>query len=215
MSTDCTHRYEFEDASSGDIICPECGLLSPIFRSPQEKQFCGANYSVENTCHQKGLSEISDILDRIHISTTYARHVAKYLEKTYDIKTLERIVFSIYKVLNDMGVKISLHEISMATGISKSDLFGAQVKNTPISVCISTLCEKYCKMLDLDYQITSLIKAKLNDSKKSGHTPMTKVAGTIYYICKREKKNQSIKKISQLTNISSISIQRYNKFLSC
>jgi len=93
MSSDCTHRLEFEDASSGDIICPECGLLSPIFRSTQEYCFSGANYFPENTWKQKDLTEISDILDRIHISTTYARHVAKYLEKTYKVKSLENVVF--------------------------------------------------------------------------------------------------------------------------
>jgi len=67
-------------------------------------------------------------------------------------------------------------------------------KNTSISVCISTLCEKYCKLLNLDYQTTSLIKAQLKDSKNSGHTPMTKVAGTIYYICKKEKRTNLLRK---------------------
>jgi transcription initiation factor TFIIIB Brf1 subunit/transcription initiation factor TFIIB len=213
----CPHFYEIEDMHTGDIICLSCGQLSPIYLQ-SDINLKNNHPQNENTKIKQSnneIEEINSILDRIHVSTSYSEHIMKYYTENYDKKGNENLIMSIYVTLNRMGIKISLHELSLSTGVSKSHLFVAQKPNFNINICSETLSEKYCQLLRLDYKTITLIKEKLKHSKMTGHTPMTQIAGTIYHICNSIGKKISIKKIALITNISPISIQRYNKILKC
>jgi transcription initiation factor TFIIIB Brf1 subunit/transcription initiation factor TFIIB len=72
--------------------------------------------------------------------------------------------------------------------------------------------EKYATLLKLDFETITLIKERINNLPNSGHNPNSVIAATIYQICKLTKQPISMKKVSLVTQVSCVSIQRYNKF---
>lgn len=219
----CQHINEITDVSQGDIICLDCGMINPFFIENEMRTLKNVDRDFFTTTDiEKSkskdsslnlLEKIKDILAIIHVSTVYAEHIKKYLDENYRKKSLENIVMSIFIVLNRMDFQISMHELSLVTGIDKSKLFEAQKSNTNIFLDKATLAEKYCKMLNLNFDTITLIKERIRSSKITGHTPMTVIAGNIYKVVRDKKLKFSVKKISTVTNVSCISIQRYIKTL--
>lgn len=209
MSQLCKHEAELLDFHSGDIICTDCGRLSAgqLFYDPMT---CLEMEDTEQRYQTPLLEEIKDILDRIHVPTSVGEKIAGYHRKIFSKKTLSNMIFSIYKMLNDCGYKVSIQELSAVTGVDKNKILQDQgYKNIDIDTTI--MAEKYCVLLGLDYKVTEIIKRAIAEYEMSGHAPMTVIAGTIYKMCKKAKIKTSVKKISELTNVSSISIQRFNK----
>ena len=152
------------------------------------------------------------MLDRIHISTCFAIRIKDHLEKNFTTKSRQSLVYSVFKVLNEMQIPISLKEISQATNISKKILHQSQSHNDIIIIDFSDIMEKYARLLELNFETTTLIKEKIKQSPCSGHNPNSVLASVIYQICKKTKQRISMKKISRITQVSCVSIQRYNKF---
>lgn len=202
------HLTQVEDHREGALVCSNCGLVvSSLFLNQI------SNLSqLETDTYDFILKEIQDVLDRIHIPVCYAPHIRYYFIKNYKQKTPQAISFSIFKVLNDQGISISMKEISQATQIPKKTLSKAQNLNQFVSINYSEVMEKYVKALNLTFETITVIKEKINNAPQTGHNPNSIIASIIYQICKQRKIKTSIKKISEVTHVSSISIQRYNNF---
>ena len=125
------------------------------------------------------------------------------------VKSLEKLLFSTYKVLNGMNVNISLHDLSLSTGVSLSKIYSEQRSNENVCIDLIPIAERYCSALNIDFQTTTLIKDILIQPHESGHTPSTIVAGTIFKVCKKNNINISAKQISEVSSVSCISIQRF------
>lgn len=192
----------------GFYVCSMCGLVRDNIYDDRPK---AALYSFYNPTDFKIIEEIKDMLDRVHISTSYAQLVFSYYKKNYKGYNRKAMVFSIYFILNNHSFNISLKDLLNANGLTGESTFSTQKKNEIVLLDVVEMVEKYCIMLDLSYKEISLIKEKIRSLPKSGHTPLTTIAGNIYLYCKENNKKYSVKKIAQVTQVSTISIQRYIK----
>lgn len=205
----CEHRNEILDARQGEYVCEDCGQVLDSF-------FVG---KVEKTasCYSKDvwLDRTKDILDRFHIPITYSSTVVNYFKNMYVKKTFPALLFSIYKILNDQQIYISLHDLSVATGTKLSDIYANQTADEHVFLDLATMAEKYCCMLELTSEVISVIKKKLKETVLTGHSPSTVIAGTIYKCCRQLNIPITIKKVADITNVSCISIQRFNHQRKC
>jgi len=205
----CGHETQVLDQHEGQYVCVSCGLVtSPYFTE---------DYKFHNEILSEGdiwFKEVRDILDRVNVtSSSICDEVIQYLNTHFERKSKESLLFSVYKVLNDqVGICLSLHELCNICAVSKSKVYEKQKVNQNVTVDKTILVEKYCAMLNLTYKTTSLIKEKLSKHRLSGHTPLTIIAGTIYLVCKSLKEKITVKKVSQVTSVSQISIRRFIKY---
>jgi len=203
----CLHEKSIIDIHEGSNICVSCGLvLSNYFEGEV----------LPETRHPSPLSkwadQAMDILDMIHMPCSFSDKIMKYFNNNYEQKNLSALIFSIYKVLNDeYDAGVSLKDLSNVTGVSKSSIFAAQKVGENIMLNTTRAVEKYCIALNLSHETIALIKDYMIHNRPSGHSPSTILAGSIYVICKKQKIKISIRKISQITTVSQISIQRFTK----
>lgn len=205
----CHQVSLIEDYHEGQVVCSSCGLVnSPLFLN----QINSVNHAPQDL-EPKDLTEIKHLLDRIHVPLCYAYHIESFYSKNFTTKSNQSLVFAVYKVLNDLDIPISMKEISNVSNVDKKKLNKAQIQNQHVNLDQVMLVEKYCKLLGLCYKVETLIKNKLKTLPISGHNPNSALASIIYQIAKEKKLKISIKKVSKVTNVSAISIQRYNNFL--
>jgi transcription initiation factor TFIIIB Brf1 subunit/transcription initiation factor TFIIB len=199
---ECEHLREIIDLGESSHVCCDCGLVLDkhyeIYQAP-----------LDSTKYDEWAEQAKDILDRYHISTNYYSFVMEDFNSKGGRKSMEKLLFSIYKVLNSLGVNVSLHDLSLSTGVSLSKIYSEQKSNENVCIDLCPIAERYCTALNLDFQTKTVIKEMLSMQHESGHTPSTIVAGTIFKVCKKNKLNISIKKISEVSNVSCISIQRF------
>lgn len=203
----CEHLNQADDLREGTVVCLTCGLvLSNLYldqiSSPSQQQSLTEEFS---------LAEIQNLLDRIHIPTSYCHFIMKFLKKNFTIKSKQAIVFSVFKVLNDMDIPISLKEISLSTNMQQKTLNKAQKHDQFVNVDFGDVAEKYARLLNLPFKTITLIKEQIKEAPTTGHNPNSVIASILYQVCKKEGRKISIKRIAALTKVSSISIQRYNK----
>jgi transcription initiation factor TFIIIB Brf1 subunit/transcription initiation factor TFIIB len=201
----CPHLNEIIDLGESSHVCHDCGLVL-------DKHYeMGSDYKtpLKDFQHDDWAETVKDILDRLHISTRYWTFIIDDFYKNIKKKTMERLIFSTYKILNSLDVNVSLHDLSLATGVNMSKIYLTQKQNETVKLDMSSLAEKFCCALNLDFKTTALIKERLSKPIETGHTPATVIAGSIYKIAKEQKLKISIKKISDITSVSPISIQRY------
>lgn len=200
----CLHLNQTLDPREGHYVCPDCGLVL----SPYYVQYDN-NIQIEKTNYW--MEEIKNYLDRIHIPLVFTKMIFEYFHTTYDKKNINNLMCSIYKILNENGIPLTLNEISETSNISTKSIVRLQKDN--VKLAKEEIAEKYCKFLNLSFKTVSVIKEELKKCKQSGHTPTTIVAATIYKITKEREKHISMKEISKLMNVSCISIQRYLSYI--
>jgi transcription initiation factor TFIIIB Brf1 subunit/transcription initiation factor TFIIB len=202
----CEHLNLTDDYHEGTVVCLSCGLvISPLFINQLS--------SVKQLQFQEDIStEISNLLDRIHIPICYSNQILSYFNKNFTTKSKHALIFSSYKVLNDLDIPISIKEISNVSSVSKKNINKVQQNNSFVHFNSNTTVEKYSKILNLCYKTTTLIKKRVASVPVSGHNPNSVIASVIYQVCKEQKIKASIKKIAEVTSVSCISIQRYNNY---
>jgi len=203
----CKHLSQIEDHHEGTIVCISCGLvLSSLFLEQVE------SVTQISEKENKYLTEIQNLLDKIHVPICYGYQIESYLCKNFTIKSRQALVFSIYNVLNKLDIPISLQEVSNAMSIKKKLLNRVKCDYNCVTLDSINQVDKYGGMLGLPYNTVALIKRKLSSVPVSGHNPNSVIASLIYQVCKKSKLKLSLKRVSEITSISCISIQRYNNF---
>lgn len=204
----CNHSEKVIDEKEGQSVCTQCGVVLDIVFVEEFSRNKVGHTPLNNSIEY----EIYDILDKIHISRSFIQPIYQHYCSKYKKHSQNNILFSVYKVLNDnYQFNISLQDLCNITGAQKNNVCSVQKMNENIFLDISEMAEKYCSMLKLDFKNKSLIKEELKSIAISGHQPMTIIAGCLYMHCKAHKIKISIKKISEITSVSPISIQRYLK----
>jgi len=204
----CAHEKVIEDYREGTVVCTSCGLvLSSLFLHQL------VNLSEQRTeADDVVLSDIQHLLDRIHVPLCHAYRIEAFHKKNCFNKSKQSIAFSVYRTLNDIGIPITMKEVSNISHIKKESLNRVRCDDNLIQIDSSVLVEKYSKLLDLSYKTTTVIKKEISSAPISGHNPNSVLASLIYQVCKRSKIKISIKKVAEVTSVSCISIQRYNNF---
>lgn len=204
----CDH-YEIVNHREGETVCCKCGFI--LSQQYLELPAC-KNLICYSPIELKWADEAKNVLDKIHLPLRYAEEIVKYLFENFKIKTGYNLAYSIYKVLNSVhGVPITLQEICNVTGAQKKSVFTHQPLGDNIILDKTDFVDKYCSILGLGFKTTALVKELISIQKPSGHSPTTIIAACIYLTLKRLKLKISIKKISQVTTVSPISIQRFIK----
>jgi len=215
LNKECDHKNEFLDDREGHYVCLSCGLVLDNFFDDRHIKFSGPLIS-QSTINKsdRWLEDVCDILDKINIPTRFGADIIHHFKSAHHTKNRQNLIASIYKVLNDkLGVCITLKELSNILGCVKREIRNRQKPEIlNVSVDKDALTEKYCSLLGLDFKSASLIKEEIRKVKKAGHSPTTIVAGTIYLTCKKLRLKKTIKNVSDVTTVSSISIQRFVKY---
>ena len=193
------------DHAAGCHVCIKCGHVRDNYYFLEENKACISH----NVYNEKTIEAISDILDRIHISTVYNKEIAEYNQRNYKKSNMENLVMSIYRILNKNDFNISLNHLMQINGLKGRRIFKCQKPNETTLLDITEMVERFVQPLGLTYKDVSLIKEQIRLQPLSGHTPLTIIAGNIYLYCKNSNKQITIKKISSITQVSCISIQRY------
>lgn len=189
----CEHKNQIIDEHEGIYVCEDCAkVIDNFYIESYEDKYEKKEFNLNPV--------ISEFTNRLNIPTL------DLVDKKNELKS----VSSIYLKANKCNYSVTLKEISAISGYSAKQI-GKETKNTINLLDISSLLEKYCKLLDLNYKTYSLIKETINKVNISGHNPLTIVASHIYKYLKDQKKKISMKKICEVVGISSISIQRYLK----
>lgn len=204
----CLHEDYIIDCHEGAIICTSCGLVLSDYYEGESLPEIQHPYPTLS----KWADEAINILDMIHLPPSFVDKIIHYFSANYPHKSYAALIFSIYKILNDVyDAGVSLKDLSNVTGVSKPSIFAAQKLGENIILNTVKSVEKHCITLKLSPKTISLIKAYINENAPSGHSPSTILAGSIYVVCKKLKIKLSIKKIAQVTTVSQISIQRFAK----
>lgn len=207
-TTHCPHLNEIDDFRNGDVICVDCGLII-------DKIYVTSFVSCPESDSPSFEKEyILEILNRLNIPYTYSD---KILQKFNDLsrkekncnRKLEILSYSVYEILNEYNIPISLKDICSVSGISTDKLFSKQ--HCATTVPLSPTLEKYCLMMNLSYQDFIKIEQKLPCELESGHNPLTIIGSLIYKYSKENNLNLSIKHIANTLSISVVSIQRFLK----
>lgn len=215
QSNTCPHLNEVIDHHNGDYICSDCGLvLDKIYFS-----FHNNLYSQDWEQKINIIEEIKDVLERLQVPSSFANMILTNFKiqcPTYDkITELKKRVLmgiSIYEVLNENDIPVSIKDIAGVLQVTTEDMFHYQKK--PIAINWKEMLSKYCSLLGIAYPHYSVIKRRIKENKiLSGHNPITILGGYIYIYVKECKLKISLKQISETLNISGVSIQRYIKFL--
>ena len=205
----CDH-YEIVNHHEGETVCCLCGVIlsSQYYENLPLKDNSICHASTEF----KWVDEAKNVLDRMHLTLQYSDDIIKYLYKNYKVKNDYNLAYSIYKVLNEVHmVPVTLQEICNTTGARKKSVFMHQPLGDNIVLDKTDFVVKYCTLLGAGFKNVSLVKELISKQKPSGHSPTTIIAGCLYIILKKLKHKVTIKKVSQVTAVSPISIQRFIK----
>ena len=205
----CSHEYIIDDEREGCSVCTECGLVL------EEKLFLpGYNEKNHNeTFHDMSFKniekkkEIKELLHRINLPDVFTSQVSKKSVQ----HSKKSIPYLLYKTLNENGCPVSMKEISAVSGLTNCEIYKHQEKNEIIIMKPELMLEKYCKILNLNFNAYSLIKKQMNELSKTGHSPLTIIGANIYLYIKTNNLKIPMKLVARTLNISCISIQRYLK----
>lgn len=195
----CEHKNQIIDDHEGSYICLDCAkVLDNVYISSFEYN----NFDLESNGVDTQENVISsEISHRLNIPNLNIK------DEKNNIKSVSKL----YLNANKNNFTVTLKEMSAVSGFSSKQI-GKEIKNTVNILDISTLLEKYCKLLSLDYKSYSVIKENITKYEQTGHNPLTIVGSHIYIHIKNVKKEKiSMKKVCDTIGISSISIQRYLK----
>jgi len=194
----CEHVNEIIDEHTGDVICFNCGIIKDRYFQYNTKKLIIDNY--------KHNPLVNDMLDKINFSEYFADDVNDKISNASS-RNLKRIASEIYKIVNEKNSCLTLKTVMNISGLKTN-----QIKSNDIHILnVENVLEKYTSMLNIDYKTYTVIKEKIKMYKNTGFQPLTIVGGVIYLHSCEIKKKISMKKISSLLGISSISIQRFVK----
>lgn len=218
----CSHTNEIVDERSGDIICQDCGLVIDVYYF-NERFVENENRDIP----QNASSYLYEVIDRLHVPESVLPFVYRKInEGSANERKKPKELFlakCLYKTLCEINIPFSVKDISAVTGLSQVKLCSngentdpnqshlVSVDNSSITVINKEdILERACAKLELNYKTYTLIKETL-DSKNNGFNPSTVISAYIYLFCKKNKIKISLKKISNVTGISCMSIQRFIK----
>ena len=158
----CDHKNQVIDDHEGTYICLDCAkVLDNVYISSFEYN----NFDLESNGVDTQENVISsEISHRLNIPNLNIK------DEKNNIKSVSKL----YLNANKNNFTVTLKEMSAVSGFSSKQI-GKEIKNTVNILDISTLLEKYCKLLSLDYKSYSVIKENITKYEKTENNPLKKV----------------------------------------
>jgi hypothetical protein len=124
------------------------------------------------------------------------------------IFSVKKLATEIYNTVNDKNSNLLLKDISNFSHISPHQIKSKNI----LLVNLEEVLERYTTKFNMNFQTYTVIKDELNKFKNTGFQPLTIIGGLIYLHFLNIKKKISMRKISEILGISSISIQRFLRY---
>ena len=221
----CLHINYILDFHEGTEICTDCGLvLNPLFIQPSEKTIPTQSVEVIPTqLIPTQIVSIEESLERLNVPTSFSKLCKTFLCKYTKLglkKNAHLLSVVVYKVLVQEKIPRTMREIAYVFNTTTCKMWkllttiqekeGA--KKTENLKAVDILF-KYCQMLNIAFDNYKKIA---NDVEKYSTifpqlNPCSIIGGVIYNFQKSNKKKISLKKVSEIVNVSSMSIQRFLK----
>lgn len=213
--SDCLHTEEIIDHHEGTIICTDCGVV--------KDPYYDATIQKDNFLKRDSLCEIENFMDQLHLPSEFIELISSNLSKSKNknsnsnskmvnqrkrIFSVKKLATEIYNTVNDKNSNLLLKDISNFSHVAPH-----QIKSKDILlVNLEDILERYTTKFNMSFQTYTVIKDELNKFKNTGFQPLTIIGGLIYSHFLKNRKKISMRKISEILGISSISIQRFLKY---
>jgi len=208
----CLHFSEVIDHHEGTIICVECGVVKDVI-------YESINISKDLDLKKDSLCQVKNFMEQLHVPEKFSELVSNNLSRSKDMNStmcnkrkriisVKKLATEIYNTVNSNNSHLLLKDV-----LNFSHLSTHQIKSKDILlVNLSEIVERYTKKFNIEYKTYTVIKDKVEEFKNTGFQPLTIIGGVIYLHFLKDKKKISMRKISEILGISSISIQRFLKY---
>lgn len=212
-SRECSHINQITDATVGDEICTDCGLvIDRVFIFPnKEKNF--RNFSIDDD------NFLVELLEKLHLPKNIASHVDKEFSRigTSNARyTNLSVAQCLYRTAAKLGLPITARDICAVSGFSSKKILEEsftciqEQDSSIICISIDDILEKVCSRLCICYKVFTLIKKSVK-IRYSGFNPATVATAYIYLYCKKNLKSIKLKDICSISGISCMSVHRFIK----
>jgi len=212
-SSECSHINQITDATAGDDICTDCGLvIGRIFIFPQkEKNFRCFSIDEDNF--------LVELLEKLHLPKNIASYVNKELSRIGVCNaryTNLSVAQCLYRTAAKLGMPITARDICAVSGFSSKKILEESFTNIQeqdsniICISIDDILEKLCSKLCICFKDFTLIKKSVK-IRYSGFNPATVATAYIYLYCKKNLKSFKLKDICNISGISCMSVHRFIK----
>lgn len=212
-SRECSHINQITDATVGDEICTDCGLvIDRVFIFPnKEKNF--RNFSIDDD------NFLVEVLEKLHLPKNIASHVDKEFSRigTSNARyTNLSVAQCLYRTAAKLGLPITARDICAVSGFSSKKILEEsftciqEQDSSIICISIDDILEKVCSRLCICYKVFTLIKKSVK-IRYSGFNPATVATAYIYLYCKKNLKSIKLKDICSISGISCMSVHRFIK----
>jgi|LakMenE01Jun11ns_1017448.scaffolds.fasta_scaffold9932341_4 hypothetical protein len=207
----CSHTNEIIDHHEGTIICTDCGIVKDTYYD--------IIVSKNDFLKRDSLGQIENIMDHLHLPAEFTELINNNLSKSKNknsrmvnqrrrIFSVKKLATEIYNTVNDKNSNLLLKDISNFSHISPHQIKSKNI----LLVNLEEVLERYTTKFNMNFQTYTVIKDELNKFKNTGFQPLTIIGGLIYLHFLNIKKKISMRKISEILGISSISIQRFLRY---
>lgn len=212
----CLHNNEVTDPHEGTIICMSCGIVKDVI-------YENVNILKDHEMVKDPLCQVGNFIEQLHLPEEFSKLINDNLSKVKNrnseidvnvgnqrkrLFSTKKLATEIYNTVNSNNSNLLLKDV-----MNFSQLSTHQIKSKDILlVNLSEILERYTKKFNIEYKSYTVIKDKVEEFKNTGFQPLTIIGGVIYLHFLKNKKKISMRKISEILGISSISIQRFLKY---
>jgi len=206
----CLHINDITDIHEGTIICTDCGVIKDIYYENNHGTF-------DKVIKKDSTGDVKNMLEQLHLPQQFSETIENNLLKNKNkfhksnlssILNVKKLASEIYNTVNSGQSRLLLKDIA-----NFSHLAPSKIKSKNISILdLDMILEKYTKLFNISFKKYTVIKEKIKKYNNTGFQPLTIIGSAIYLHLLEVGKKQSMKAISQILGISSISIQRFLKY---
>lgn len=209
----CEHTYPVYDPSTGTLVCEECALVLEqggqiILNENPSCDFENSliRFKLHDFCCNGNVAECIENDSFSFFKNLVNLHYQNCSEK----KQIEILAFSLYATLARHGAAKSIQDIYALTGVEPSVLWKIE-SNVSVGIVSEhaiDYLDRFCYTLDISKKEgTTLRKILLNFPIMGSTNVQCITATTIYLFCKEYKIKRSLKMISHICSVASVTIR--------
>ena len=214
----CEHVDRIIDQHEGSIVCMQCGIvLHTHFLYPIHE-----NRHFMHKLKTDIETFLYDCCDRMHLPSSILEIIQKKFSHLrvnpafQKVDDMQLIAYSIYFILKDQGVGRNIEYIAYNTGITSKQLWKCESldPNLPIPISIESLLVPVYTLFNMskqDYDNIINISEHFQDRHFS---PITMTSTLVYLYCKAREIPITVKKVTSVFNVSSMSINRCKSYIT-
>lgn len=205
----CGHEYPVYDRPTGTLVCPDCALVLDGDASMTEIP----SYDLESSVIRFKLHDFccnGNIPESIENDTLSFYNTIAKLPNYSEKEELSLLAFALYATLAQSGSTRSIQEISALTGVDVKSLWKIETQIS-VNICSENsidYLDRFCYTLDIPRHESEVLRKIIVNFPILGSTnPQSITATAIYLFCKEFRVKRTLKTISHICGVSSITIR--------